>query len=278
MHAFLKFIALTALMLAASVLPGLSARAAELDADTIVRKANHASLYQGQDSMGRMALSITDSQGRVRKREMTMLRRDETDDAEQQYYVYFLEPADVRKMVFMVHKHTAPGQDDDRWLYMPSLDLVKRIAASDKRTSFAGSDFLYEDISGRAVTEDTHELIGETDTEFILKSTPKRPDSVEFSHYHAHVDKKTFLPMRLRFFKNGDRPYRTIDVTKVENIEAGENGRTVIYPTVVESVAKDLESGSVTVMSFFRITYNQGLGADLFTERYLRKPPREATR
>jgi hypothetical protein len=278
MHAFPKFIALTALMLTAPLLVSLHAGAADLDADTIVRKANHVSLYQGQDVTGRMALAITDSQGRVRKREMTMLRRDENDAAEQQYYVYFLEPADVRKMVFMVHKHTASGQDDDRWLYMPSLDLVKRIAASDKRTSFAGSDFLYEDISGRAITEDTHELIGETDTEYLLESTPNASDSVEFSHYHTHVDKTTFLPMHLRFFKKGDRPYRTIDVTRVENIEAGDNGQTVVYPTVVESVAKDLESGSVTVMSLSRISYNQGLGADLFTERYLRKPPREVTR
>jgi hypothetical protein len=140
---------------------------------------------------------------------MTMKRRTRTTNAEQQYYVYFLEPPTWRRCLH-VHKHTR-RTGRDRWLYMPSLDLVKRIAASDKRTSFAGSDFLYEDISGRAITEDTHELIGETDTEYILESTPKRPESVEFSHYHAHGDKTTFLPMHLRFFKNGDRPYRTFD-------------------------------------------------------------------
>ncbi|MBE1426245.1 hypothetical protein H4684_002909 [Desulfomicrobium macestii] len=277
MHAqsLLQRILLTALVLAAPVLP---AGAADLDVDNIVRKANHASLYQGQDATGRIELTITDSQGRVRKREMAMLRRDENNDAEQQYYVYFLEPADVRKMVFMVHKHTAPGQDDDRWLYMPSLDLVKRIAASDKRTSFVGSDFLYEDISGRAITEDNHELIGETDTEYILDNVPKTPESVEFSHYFVHVDKKTFLPMRLQFFREGNRAYRTIEVTRVENVQAKENDQSVVYPTVAESVARNLDSGSATVMSFSRIGYNQGLQADLFTERYLRRPPRELTR
>jgi len=277
MHAqsLLQRMLLTALILAATVLP---AEAADLDAESIVRKANHASLYQGQDAAGRIELTITDSQGRVRERKLTMLRRDENEDAEQQYYVYFLEPADVRKMVFMVHKHTAPGQDDDRWLYMPSLDLVKRIAASDKRTSFAGSDFLYEDISGRAIIEDNHELIGESDTEYILDNVPKTPESVEFCHYFVHVDKKTFLPMRMQFFRKGNRAYRTIEVTRVENVQAKENGQSVVYPTVAESVAKNLDSGSATVMSFSRIGYNQGLQADLFTERYLRRPPREITR
>ena len=266
------------LLMGAALAAPASCAAADLNVEAIVRNSNHAALYQGADARGQLGLIITDSQGRVRKREMAMLRRDEGDDGGQQYYVYFLEPADVRKMVFMVHKHVASGQDDDRWLYMPSLDLVKRIAAGDKRTSFAGSDFLYEDISGRAVTEDTHELVSETDTEYILDNTPKIPESVEFSHYHVHVDKKTFLPMRMRFFREGDRVFRSIDVIRVENVQSEENGRPVVYPTVVESVAKNLESGSATVMSFSRISYNQGLDADLFTERYLRRPPREATR
>jgi len=57
-----------------------------------------------------------------------ILRRDVADGGDQKFYVYFLEPADVRKMVYMVWKHT--DRDDDRWLYLPALDLVKRIAAS----------------------------------------------------------------------------------------------------------------------------------------------------
>ncbi len=247
-----------------------------LSVETIVAGANHASLYQGADCQGTTTMTITDKQGRVRKRQFNMLRKNgDTQDKEQKYFVYFIEPSDVRKMVFMVHKHVGLETDDDRWLYMPSLDLVKRIAASDKRTSFVGSDFLYEDISGRSPEEDTHELLETTDTSYVVKNTPKKPDAVEFASYVAHIDKTTFLPMRIEYVKAGGRPYRVIEVLDVEPVEATESGKPVTYPTVVRSVARDLESGSQTEMVFSNVRYNAGLTDDLFTERYLRRAPKE---
>src|SRR5690606_16588847 len=124
--------------------------------DEIVHRANKAAYYEGQDGRAQVEMTITDSQGRERNRRMTILRKDaaSTDTiengayrSEQKFYVYFTRPADVNKMGFLVWKKL--DTDDDRWLYLPALDLVKRIAASDKRTSFVGSDFYYEDVSGQ---------------------------------------------------------------------------------------------------------------------------------
>ncbi|QLA15714.1 outer membrane lipoprotein-sorting protein [Desulfolutivibrio sulfoxidireducens] len=244
--------------------------------ETIVARSNHASLYQGADCQGTTTMTITDKQGRVRKRQFNMLRKNgDTRDKEQRYFVYFIEPSDVRKMVFMVHKHVGLETDDDRWLYMPSLDLVKRIAASDKRTSFVGSDYLYEDISGRGPEEDTHELLETTDTSYVVKNTPKKPDAVEFASYVAHIDKTTFLPMKIEYFKADNRPYRVIEVLDVASVEATENGARTTYPTVVRSVARDLEGGGRTEMVFSNVRYNIGLTDELFTERYLRRAPKE---
>ena len=252
---------------------------AHLTAEEIISRANHASLYQGQDGKGSVTMLITDKQGRTRNRQFNMLRKDEGDsDNDQKYYVLFQAPADVRKMVFLVHKYAAIEKDDDRWLYMPSLDLVKRIAAGDKRTSFVGSDFLYEDISGRSPTEDTHELVETTDKHYVIRNVPLYPKRVEFDYYLAHIDKETFLPWKLEFFKSGDRRYRVIETTKVETVETTENGKPVRYPTVIESVATDLEKGSKTVMTFGNVQYNVGIRDEIFTERYLRRPPREAMR
>lgn len=247
--------------------------------DEIVRKATHMAFYQGTDGKGKVTMVITDKQGRTRKREFNMLRKDGGDqDLDQKYLAYFQEPADVRRMVFMVHKHAGLGKDDDRWLYMPSLDLVKRIAAGDKRTSFVGSDFLYEDISGRNIAEDTHELIKTTDQYYVLKNIPKRPGDVEFDYYTAYIDKKTFIPMKIEYFKKNNRLYRIIEAVRVENIQANDKGRKVTYPTVTVSIAKDLERGSKTEMRFANIQYNIGLDDSVFTERYLRRPPRDVMR
>lgn len=250
-----------------------------LSVDEIVAKANHAALYQGEDCKGTISLLITDKQGRERTREINILRKDVgKTDGDQKYFTYFFEPSDVRKMVFMVHKHAAPQKDDDRWLYMPGLDLVKRIAASDKRISFVGSDFLYEDISGRSLHEDVHELMNETEAYYVIKNMPKDPGSVEFAYYRAFIDKQTFIPMKIEYYKVPDRLYREIEVVNVGNVFAYENGVAVVYPTVTKSIARDTESGSRTEMVFSNVTYNAGLKDSLFSERYLRRPPKEVMR
>jgi len=100
-----------------------------LDVQTIVTKANIAAYYQGEDGKAKVNMVITDKSGRKSEREFIILRKDVNDGGDQNYFVYFQKPADVRKMTYMVNKHVKPDKDDDRWLYMPSLDLVKRIAA-----------------------------------------------------------------------------------------------------------------------------------------------------
>jgi outer membrane lipoprotein-sorting protein len=234
----------------------------------IVNKANLASYYAGDDGRADVTMTITDAQGRVRKREFVILRKDKKDGGEQFSFVYFKKPSDVRKMVFMVHKHI--NRDDDRWLYLPALDLVKRIAASDKRTSFVGSNYLYEDVSGRGIDEDIHELIETTHEYYIIKSTPKKPEEVEFSSYTLLVDKKTFLPMKTVYLDKTGREYRNVEALEIQNFDG--------IPTVTASRATDLATGSSTLAEFKSIRYNIGLKDDLFTERYLRHPPREVRR
>lgn len=248
------------------------------DVAVIVNKANLAAYYQGDDGKAQVEMTITDKDGRTRNRQFNILRKDVEDGGDQKYYVYFQRPADVRGMVFMVHKHADIAADDDRWLYMPALDLVNRIAASDKRTSFVGSDFLYEDVSGRNLAEDTHELIETTDKYYVVKNVPKKPDEVEFAYYNVSIDKKTFLPMKMEYFDHSGKVYRTIESKKIEIIEAKKDGQTVKYPTVVLSVVCDLNTGSKTEMQFSNVKYNIGIKDNIFTERYLRRPPREAIR
>jgi outer membrane lipoprotein-sorting protein len=239
--------------------------AAEPDVAEIINKANLASYYAGDDGRAAVTMTITDSQNRVRNREFVILRKDKEDGGEQFFFVYFKKPSDVRKMVFMVHKHV--DRDDDRWMYLPALDLVKRIAASDKRTSFVGSNFMYEDVSGRNPAEDNHELIAGDDKFYTIKNTPKKPEEVEFSSYTVEIDKQTFLPMKAVYLDKNGKEYRIVEVKEVQVFDG--------IPTVTISKVTDLAAGSNTVSEFKAIKYNIGLKEKIFTERYLRRPPRE---
>ena len=237
--------------------------AEELNVEQIVEKANIAAYYRGADGISDVTMSIKDSQGRERIREFRILRLTLEDGGEQKFYVYFKKPADVSKMVFMVWKHLE--SDDDRWLYLPALDLVRRVAASDKRSSFVGSHFVYEDVSGRGIEADTHELIETDEKYYKIKNIPKEEKGIEFEYYFVWIDKTNFIPMKAQYYNNADELIRTIEALEVEEIDG--------YSTTNKSVAIDLERGGQTTMDFTNIRYGVGLTEALFTERYLRKAP-----
>ena len=46
-----------------------------------------------------------------------------------------------------------PDGADERFLYLPALGRVRRIAGEEKQESFVGSDLSYEDIGGRDVAD-----------------------------------------------------------------------------------------------------------------------------
>jgi outer membrane lipoprotein-sorting protein len=259
---FIVVLALAPIVVASTVM------AADLTVDEIVERANFASYYGGDDGKARVKMVIKSDSGSERSREFTILRKDVVDGGKQFYYVYFHKPGDVKKLVFMVHKKV--GMDDDRWLFLPAMDLVRRVAASDGRTSFVGSHFYYEDVSGRDVSADTHKLESVTDKAYVLLSTPKDPISVEFKEFRTWVDKVNFLPVKAEYVNSKGVVYRSVEALKVEDIDG--------VPTVMEARVKDLIRGGETLMSFTKVKYNLGLEESLFTERFLRNPPRKHLR
>ncbi len=243
----------------------------------IVNRTNEAAYYKGRDGRAKVKMTITDDQDRERTREFIILRRDapppegwagdgETNSfcEDQKFYVYFQRPADVNKMAYMVWKHV-DDRPDDRWLYMPALDLVKRIAASDKRTSFVGSHFFYEDVSGRTITDDVHELVDTTENYYVLKNTPKKPDEVEFSHFKMWIHRTTFLAVKTEYYDKEGKKYREYQALDVKKIQG--------YHTVTKAVMRDLRTGGRTTLEYANIAYDLDLPDDIFTERYLRRAP-----
>ncbi|MFP4053747.1 MAG: outer membrane lipoprotein-sorting protein [Phycisphaerae bacterium] len=259
----------------------------DLSVDEIVYWTNYRSYYQGKSGRADVKMSIVDGSGQKRTRQMTILRWDQPgptgkdgkkaeDDkdanapedyftGEQKYYVYFHRPADVAKTTFLVWKHL--GKDDDRWIFFPDLDLVKRISAADKRTSFVGSHFLYEDVSGRNVELDKHELIETNKTYFVLRNTPKDPRNVEFKYYVMYIHRGSFLVVQTTYYDKQGKPYRKYTAKGVKKIQG--------YPTVVRSRMEDLKTGGYTETEYTEVKYNSGIPEDIFDKRYLRRPPRK---
>ena len=233
--------------------------------EEIIAKSRLAFYYAADDMKVKISMELIDKDGRKRIRELTMLRKDNQDGGEQKYFIYFHQPADVKDMTFMVYKY--PDKDADRWLFIPAIDLVKRIAANDKFSSFVGSDFTYEDISGRNPDEDTHAFLRKDKLDgkdcFVVESTPKQPS--EYAKRVSWIDTANFLPLKEEFYDKQNELYRQFEAGEIKEIDG--------IPTITKRVVKNLKSGHRTEVSFGEIKYNLGIEDDIFSERYLRRPP-----
>jgi outer membrane lipoprotein-sorting protein len=234
----------------------------------IIKKSHLSMYYAADDGIADVKMTIVNSRGKERIREFSMLRLDIEDGGKQDYYTYFKKPHDVSRLTFMVHK--MPNATDNRWLYVPAVDLVKRISADDKGSSFVGSDFTYEDVSGRHWSEDNHQIVkeaklGDNDV-YIIESTPKEKYK-GFSRKVSYIDKKHYLPLKEEYYNKKDELVRVFTADKIEMIN------NIMTPTVrkMENVKKNQH----TTVEFANIQYNIGVGEEIFSERYLKNPPRK---
>jgi len=239
-----------------------------LTIDEIITKANHSYRYLGDDVKANALMEIKDNSGKIiMTRELVILRKN-GKGLEQYWYAYFKKPADIKRMVFMAHKKD--NKDDDRWLYLPAMDLVKRLSGADKRGSFAGSQFAYEDVTGRSPDADTHSLVSSDGDSYHIKSVPKDLGSVEFAFYEIWIDKETFLPSKTILYDKSNEPYKEYKMLAHENIEG--------FETITQFSMTNLQTGESTLATMSDIKYNQGIPDRIFTEASLRRAPRKFLR
>ena len=264
----MKRIFLTLTMLAVAFIAVTASVSAQADATDIMKKSHMAYYYAADDGLAEVTMTLVDKKGKERVREFTMLRLDLEEGGNQKYYTYFKKPSDVSRLTFMVHKTTEGN--DKRWIYVPAVDLVKPISADDKNSSFVGSDFTYEDVSGRHWTEDNHTLKGEEELNgkpvYVIESVPKTPYG-GFSRKVSYIDKATYLPLKEEYFDKKDELERVFTAQTIAEISG--------IPTVTIRVMENLKKNTKTTVDFSQITYNVGIKDDVFTERYLKTPPRE---
>jgi outer membrane lipoprotein-sorting protein len=108
----------------------------------------------------------------------------------------FLNPMDVNgtKMLTWSHKK----EDDDQWLYLPSLRRVKRINSSNKSASFMGSEFSYEDLGSQEVEKYTYKFIQEEKEQWVIERYPLKESG--YKKQNVIISKKYMNPLQIDYF------------------------------------------------------------------------------
>lgn len=240
-----------------------------MDVNEIVKKAHLNSYYQANNGMAQILMKVSPkSGGEPIKKLFYMLRLDKEDGGEQMFLIYFVLPSDIKRTTFLVHKKI--GEDDFRRLYIPASDKILAIAGSRKQDPFMGSDFSYEDVSGRHFSKDNHQLLGteklDANEVYVTESVPKVKEE-KTSKIKAWIDKKTFLPLKVEYFDHQGRVYRVYSSDEIENIKG--------FDTITKRTMTSPLEGTSTVMLVNpkKVEFNIELDESLFSERSLKNPP-----
>jgi hypothetical protein len=215
-----------------------------------------------------MRMRLFDRQGRVRERTMTLLTRRGAAAAGDKTLVRFLYPNDIRNTALLVWEH--PDADDERFLYLPALGRVRRIAGEEKQESFVGSDLSYEDIGGRDVADYTYAFTdpngtwtapdGSRHAAWALESRA-RDRNANYPRSVSLVLKDRFIVVHADIFNRRDERAKVFDVKRLAQMDG-------IWTVLDLAVVNDAQN-TRTELTTTSIRYNVGLTDADFTRREL---------
>jgi hypothetical protein len=227
----------------------------------------------GRDSRGDMRMRLFDRQGRVRERVLSIAARKGTGGQGDKTLVRFTYPNDIRGTSFLVWEHD--DASDERFLYLPALGRVRRIAGQEKQESFVGSDLSYEDIGGRDVADYSYAFASENATwtgpdgtrhpAWALESRAKDKDA-EFPRSVSIVLKEQLVSVHADIFNRRDERAKVFDVRRLERVDG-------IW-TALEMVVVSDRDKTRTELTTTSLRYNVGLTDDDFSRRQLEQGAR----
>jgi hypothetical protein len=187
--------------------------------------------------------------------------------------VRFSYPNDIRGTAFLVWEQ--PTGDDERFLFLPSLGRVRRVASAEAQESFAGSDFTYEDIGGREFDDYTYRLVegGGVVDDWTAPDGTRHPVHVLESRHRAAgarfprivslVRRDVFVGVRAVIHNRRGEAQKTFEALRVEKVGA--------YWTVLRMRMADALQRTRTDLEIEKIEYDVGLTSDDFSRRELER-------
>ncbi len=208
-----------------------------------------------------IAMALVNSRGQTQKRKMVMYSRKDGDT--RRLFVRFLAPSDIMGTAFL-------GIDDDgdrtQYLYMPASHKTRRISSKQRNGSFVGTDYSYADLDNRDIDDSKKRLrpdekVGNQPC-YVVEATPSSDES-KYGRVVLWINKKTFLPLRIRFYNRRNDEIKRLLVQEVKKVK----NRWII----AESKMVDLKREHTTVFKVVEITLKDDIPLEQFTPRALER-------
>jgi outer membrane lipoprotein-sorting protein len=178
--------------------------------------------------------------------------------------IVFQRPETVAGTRFLTMEN--PGSADDRWIYLPGVGKVRRMAASEGSGSFVGTDFSYDDIAStsRGVDLDAHPLLREENLDgsacYVIQSVPK-DNSYQYSKMILWIAKDSKLTLKIELYDRRDTLVKVAEMSGLKEVQ-GRLSTTITKMTT-------LAAGTSTTIYMDIIKYDDPIPEAVFTTAYL---------
>ncbi len=246
-------------------------------AEWVARQADNRDV--GRDGRFDLKMRLFDRQQRVRERGLTIQtmrpqtaggRRGSAAGAGDRVLIRFTYPNDIKGTAFLVWEH--PEGEDERFLYLPALARVRRIAGAEAQDNFVGSDFTYEDISGREVDDYAYAMVEQNATWIGPDGKPlpayriesrARDAQARFPRIVSTVRKDNFVTVHADIYNRRAERQKIYEVRRLELIQS-------IW-TLSEIVMTNTSAETHTDLAVTGVRYNIGLKESDFSRRELER-------
>lgn len=213
---------------------------------------------EADSSSGESKLVVIDSKGNKRSKEL--LQYSKKDGKVDKSYAEFISPADVEGTKFLTLSE--PGKDDEQRLFLPALGKVRRIANTDKGSSFMGTDLYYYDLESHNMDDfkDFKDLGADTVNKIQVNKLEMTPidKNAPYSKQILYLNTETNFPVMIECYDQEGKLLKKIINLKNKTFDGG-----IIMP--IQVVVDNVQEKQKTLMAVKNIKINEKISDKYFS-------------
>lgn len=210
-------------------------------------------------------MDLISSNGDVQQRMVEEWGMNDSNDLASTVMI-FRSPSTVKDTRFLQVENEG-DQADSKWIYLPALRTVRRIASSEGDKSFMGTDATYDDMETREVAEDTHTYLKDETVNgydcYVVKSVAVDMGDSQYSQRISWIDKNSYVPVKIEMYdKSDDALYKVLTVNALKQIKG--------YWIPTDNTMANVQSGHSTDIKILQIELDKPLSSNMFTSNFLK--------
>jgi outer membrane lipoprotein-sorting protein len=208
------------------------------DALAILKKTDQVT-FAPKDQKASVKLIMSDKKGNEQTREAEYIQK-----GSEMRLFRFTAPASQKGIAFL----SLP--EDVMYIYMPAFGKEQRIASHVKNQSFAGTDFSYDDLESKTLSEEYDpKFISESADSYVLELTPKPGLKSDNSKLVVTIRKDNYYFSKVEYYDLGGRKCKELENKSVEKINGYWIARDMLMTDLLKSHSTRMLSDQIIVDS-----------------------------